>query len=140
MAHTAGKETVGVMVVVENGEVNKDEYRRFKIKGVGKGQVNDPLNLKEVLGRRLAHSEWPLPKVIVVDGNLIQKNITTKTLTSLGIQVPVVAVVKNKYHRASKMIGPVEIIAKHSNEIILANNEAHRFAVSYHRKLRGRLV
>jgi len=76
VAHISGKFVVGVMTVVENNEPNKSEYRKFKIKSFE--GVNDTRALKEVLERRLTHSEWTLPKLIVVDGGKAQKNISEK--------------------------------------------------------------
>jgi excinuclease ABC subunit C len=72
VAHTAGKETVGVMTVVSNGEAEKAAYRKFTIRTAGN---DDPKSLAEMLERRLAHREWPLPRLIVVDGMLLQCNL-----------------------------------------------------------------
>lgn len=71
IAHMHGKDMVGVMTVIEGGEVMKSEYRKFKIKTFD--DANDPGALKEVLNRRLKHPEWPLPQLIVVDGSTAQK-------------------------------------------------------------------
>ena len=122
------------MTVVESGEMKKNEYRKFKIKGVNiSGDTND---LKEVLDRRFYHEEWRLPDLVVVDGGTAQKNIAEKIIKSLALKIPVVAVVKNEYHKPSKIVGDRSLINKHEKEILLANNEAHRFAVSYQKSLR----
>jgi len=134
IAHMGGKDVVGVMVVIENGEAEKNEYRKFKIKG-GTGN-NDPAALREVLERRLAHGEWRMPHIIVVDGSLIQKNIAEKVVSDLKLSIQVVAVTKDDKHKAVDIKGEKEIINKKKNLILLSNSEAHRFAIAYHRKTR----
>ena len=75
VAHIGGKETVGAMVVIENGEPAKRYYRKFKIRGGKDGvRIDDIANLKEILERRFAHKEWAFPDLIVVDGGIAQKN------------------------------------------------------------------
>jgi len=136
VAHISGKFVVGVMTVVENNEPNKSEYRKFKIKSFE--GVNDTRALKEVLERRLAHSEWVLPKLIVVDGGKAQKNIAEKVLKEAGVKIPIVGVVKDEHHKPKNIIGGREVIEKYEKEMLLANNEAHRFAIKYHRQLRDK--
>ena len=132
IAHMAGKDMVGVMVVVQNNEPQKSEYRKFKIKSLK--QANDPAALSEVLKRRFTHGEWPNPSLIVVDGNAIQKNAAEAVLASLGLTITVVAVVKDERHRASKILAPSDILKKHKFDILLANAESHRFAIGFYRK------
>lgn len=140
VAHTSGTDVVGVMTVVEGGEIARNEYRMFKIKGSGAARfVNDPAALAEMLERRFGHPEWAFPRLIVVDGNAIQKNAAEKTLADLGIQIPVVAVIKNERHRAERLVGDEALIAEHGEAIILANSEAHRFSIGFHRKRRSRI-
>jgi len=137
VAHTSGVETVGVMVVLEDGRPKKADYRKFKIKDTkSKGDTNA---LKEILERRLKHDEWPLPKLIVVDGAKAQVNATESILADFGYQIPVVAVTKNARHQPQKILGDRKLIQNYERDIIIANSEAHRFAVSFHRKRRGRL-
>ena len=131
VAHTSGKDVVSVMTVVEGGELAKNEYRKFKIKS---DKNNDIANLKETLERRLKHREWRLPNLIVVDGGTAQINVTKKVIDSLGLQISVVSVVKDERHKAREIIGE----KKYTKEILLANSEAHRFAIGYHRRLRGK--
>lgn len=131
VAHTAGAETVGVMTVVTNGEPEKESYRKFKIKSV---KNDDTGALKEVLSRRLAHQEWPLPRVFVVDGGFAQLRVAKRLLTDGGLVIPVVGVVKNEFHKPERMIGDEKAIESFENDILLANQEAHRFAIAYHRK------
>jgi excinuclease ABC subunit C len=135
IAHLQGKETVGVMVVVEDGELNKSQYRKFKIRGKNnKVGIDDTANLVEVLERRLAHAEWSLPNLIVVDGGIAQTNAAEKILREKNISIKIVSVVKDKHHKAREILGGAE--EKHHRDILLANSEAHRFAIGYHRKLR----
>lgn len=134
VAHISGTNMVGVMVVVENSVSNKNEYRKFIVKGFDKS--NDAGALREILTRRLAHTEWKFPNAIVVDGNIIQKNVAEKVLKDLKINIPVIAVTKDERHRPKAITGEKLVIEKYKYEILLANNESHRFAVSFHRQKR----
>lgn len=137
VAHISETARVGVMTVVESGEPNKKEYRTFSIK---KAKAGDVAALTEILERRLAHHEWQLPKLIVVDGGVAQKNAAEKILKTFGFQIPVVAVTKNEQHRPEKILGQKKDIAGNEKEILLVNNEAHRFAISiFRKKLKNRL-
>ncbi|MBX2866801.1 GIY-YIG nuclease family protein [Candidatus Kaiserbacteria bacterium] len=138
VAHLSGKDMVGVMTVVEGLTPQKEEYRKFKIKTVDKS--NDPAALKEILERRLTHVEWPLPQVIVVDGSTAQKNVAEKVLKEAGVVIPVIGVVKNAQHKPQRIIGSRALIEKYHDSILLVNAEAHRFAISYHRKKRGDML
>jgi excinuclease ABC subunit C len=137
VAHTGGTAMVGVMTVVEGGDMQKDSYRKFALKTVSGS--NDPAALAEILERRLGHPEWSLPHCIVVDGGVIQKRRAESVLRAHGIHIPVVAVVKDEHHRPKKILGPDTFITKYERDILLANAEAHRFAVRYHRTLRDTL-
>jgi excinuclease ABC subunit C len=133
VAHMSGKDMVGVMVVVQNGEAIKSEYRKFKINSLK--QANDPAALKEMLDRRLKHTNWPLPSLIVVDGNIIQINAAKAMLEQHNLDIKIAAVVKDDRHKASKIIADAEILKKHKFDILLSNAEAHRFAIGYYRNL-----
>jgi excinuclease ABC subunit C len=137
IAHMSGEHTVGVMTVVEDGVAQKSDYRKFRIHHRG---VNDIAGLREVLVRRLKHDEWPSPDLIVVDGSTAQKRAAEDALrTHFGqpnLPIPVVGVVKNARHVPERLIGPTRIIARHDRSILLANSEAHRFAIAYHRSKR----
>ncbi|MEX0917508.1 MAG: UvrB/UvrC motif-containing protein [Candidatus Paceibacterota bacterium] len=135
IAHTSGIEMVGVMTVVENGEAKKSDYRKFKINTLS--GVNDVGALKEVLERRLTHPEWPLPKLIVMDGGKAQRNVAERVLDEAGLSIPVVSVVKDEKHRPREILGDRILRSKYEKAIVLANSEAHRFAISWHRKRRG---
>lgn len=139
IAHMSGKETVGVMVVIENGEVNKNEYRKFKIKGTdGVVEVDDTKNLREILQRRFKHTEWVKPDLIVIDGGVGQLNTAKEVLKVLNLNIEIVSVVKNERHRPREILGNQKIIKMLEKSILLSNNEAHRFAISYHKNLRNR--
>ncbi|MCX6747587.1 MAG: UvrB/UvrC motif-containing protein [Candidatus Nomurabacteria bacterium] len=142
IAHMSGKNMVGVMVVLEGGEVNKNEYRKFKIKT--QKDANDTGALKEVLERRFNHPEWRFPDVVVLDGSTAQINVAQKVLKDLHVQagknikVEVVAVTKDERHKAKEIKGDSGLVKKYKNEILLANSEAHRFAINYHKNMRAR--
>ncbi|MDO8572410.1 MAG: GIY-YIG nuclease family protein [bacterium] len=143
VAHISGKYLVGVMTVVEDGETAKDEYRKFKIKSFQ--GVDDTRALKEVLERRLAHPEWQYPKLIVVDGGKAQKNAAEVVLRAAGVSIPVVGVVKDEHHRPKEILGIAKVRpwgalrSDLEHSILLANSEAHRFAIKYHREVRGKM-
>lgn len=133
VAHYRGKQMVGAMTVVENGEVNKSKYRLFKINSLD--DANDPKALTELLQRRLNHTEWEMPQIIVVDGNNIQKKVAEAVLKEKQLSIPVVAVVKDEHHRADRIISDKNLTGNLKMDAMLANAEAHRFAINYHRKL-----
>lgn len=138
IAHHGGKNMVGVMTVLEGGTPEKSAYRKFKIQTVTKS--NDTAALREVLERRFEHSEWTFPQIIVVDGSTAQKNVAEHTLKKNDLVIPVVAVVKDEKHNPKKILGPQKLLSLHQNEILLANAEAHRFAVAFHRKKSNQLT
>ncbi len=132
IAHLRGSSNVGVMVVVEDGAPNKAQYRKFNIKSAKGG--DDAGALREVLSRRLGHDEWPLPKIIAVDGSTAQINAAQAVLAEYSMSIPVVGVVKDEKHRPRDIKGDRDLIKGHEREILLANSEAHRFAIGFHRK------
>lgn len=131
VAHTAGTETVAVMAVVNGGEAYKRAYRTFTIRTA---RNDDIAALREVISRRLSHSEWQLPRIIVVDGGKAHVRTVQQELVRAGIMLPVIGVVKDEFHRPRQLIGDEQIIVAHERDIVLANSEAHRFALSFHRK------
>lgn len=138
MAHLRGSANVGVMTVVEDSEAMKNEYRKFRIRTASPG--DDVGALREVLQRRLGHDEWMLPRLIVVDGSTAQIRAAEKVLNEYGMTIPVVGVVKDEKHRPRDIRGDRELIQGRERDILLANAEAHRFAIGYHRKMsRGQL-
>lgn len=133
VAHLSGKNTAGVMVVAYDSAMERSAYRKFKIQHE-KG-AHETASLSEILKRRFNHPEWPKPDLIVVDGNEVQRK-AAQNLTD----IPVVSVVKNEKHKPKAILGDAEIILKHQKTILLANSEAHRFSIAYHRLLRSRMV
>ncbi|HEY0980166.1 MAG TPA: GIY-YIG nuclease family protein [Candidatus Paceibacterota bacterium] len=138
VAHISGKQMVGVMTVVENATSNKNDYRKFIIRGYD--TANDAGALREILTRRLAHPEWTYPNAIVVDGNIIQMNAARTVLASLGLDIPVIAVTKDERHRPKSLSGPEDLIELHKYAILLANSESHRFALSFHKDRRSKAM
>lgn len=136
IAHMGGKNMVGVMTVVVNGEVEKSEYKKFKIRT--QSDANDTGALTEVLERRLAHNEWAMPNLIVVDGGKAQINVAEKILNKYGIKIKVVSVLKDERHKPKDVLGDKVIARKYEKEILLANSEAHRFAIKYHKNMRNK--
>ncbi|MFA5934308.1 MAG: GIY-YIG nuclease family protein [Candidatus Paceibacterota bacterium] len=151
VAHLSGTNNVGVMTVIENGEINKNEYRKFIIRN-SKGSDTDAL--REILERRFKHLEWAFPQIIVVDGGKAQINVARKvlnemkkglslnpqkgeTLVSEVSKIEIVSVLKDEYHKPKAILGSKNITEKYSNDILLANSEAHRFAIKYHREKRS---
>ena len=134
IAHLQGSNMVGVMVVVENGLSAKSEYRKFIIHSTK--VADDTKALTEVLERRFAHTEWSFPALIVMDGSTAQVNIAERLLKKHGLAIPVVGVVKDEHHKPLRVIGSKKVITDHKKEILLANSEAHRFAISFHRSKR----
>jgi len=132
-AHTAGTETVAVMTVVQDGEPDKSSYRKFTIQTATN---DDVAALKEVLSRRLGHAEWPLPRVFVVDGGIAQVRAAQTILKGAGVMIPIVGVVKNDAHKPERLIGDMRMAKQYERDILLANAEAHRFAIGWHRKRR----
>jgi excinuclease ABC subunit C len=131
VAHTGGSETVAVMTVVEDGEPHKAAYRKFRIRTA---ENNDVGALREALVRRLNHPEWPLPRLFVVDGGKGQVRGAERVLKDAGIAIPVVGVVKDEFHRPKGYLGDQRVIQANEKEILIANSEAHRFGINWHRK------
>lgn len=131
IAHMSGKSTVGVMIVILDGEPEKSQYRKFKI---SKDANDDTAGLREILTRRLSNPEWKLPNLIVIDGGLGQIN-TAKEIVK---DIPIVSVVKNDTHKPDHFLGDEKMVKAYAKDILLANSEAHRFAISYHKKVRAR--
>lgn len=164
-----GREAVGSMVVFSNGEPDKQEYRKFKIKigqpafvpnnsELRRGKGGDVAMLKEMLDRRFKRSavalnkpeeSWPMPDLVLIDGGKAQVNVAVRALKKYNLNIPVIGISKGKGLRSAiapdKLFFPGE---KKPLELPLASpalhllkrvrDEAHRFAVLYHRKLRGK--
>jgi excinuclease ABC subunit C len=139
VAHLGGASSVGVMTVFRGNIPDKDSYRKFLLRGKHAG--NDLTALAEILRRRMKHVEWPMSDIIVVDGNLLQHGVAERVLSEAGdayAGVRIVGVVKNAKHQPERLVGDRDAIADYRRAILLANAEAHRFAITYHRKRRGK--
>jgi excinuclease ABC subunit C len=158
ISNISGFESVGSMVVYENGKPKRNDYRKFKIKWV-KGP-DDYASMREVLTRRLTHGlkedeelkEKKLdgygsfnryPDLIMMDGGKGQVNIAEKVLEDLKMTIPVCGMVKDDNHRTRGLLfNNDEIPLDHSSEafklITRIQDETHRFAIEYHRQLRGK--
>lgn len=134
IAHLGGKDMVGVMTVVHNGEVDKAEYRKFTIRS--QKDANDTGALHEVLMRRFRHSEWGLPDVVVVDGGIAQLRVAEQVLKFYQVTIPTVSVLKDEHHKPKDILGDAVIAKKYRKEILLSNSEAHRFAITFHKEKR----
>ena len=137
VSNIQGKDATGSMVTFRNGKPDKNFYRRFKIKIAGK--PNDVAMIKEILKRRLKHQEWPLPDVILIDGGKPQLN-AAKSVVKNKMKVMAIAKRKNELflENEDKPILLKTMPREIFNLILQLRDEAHRFAVSYHRKLRKR--
>ena len=152
ISNTQGTESVASMVVFVDGKPKKDQYRRFKIKTVD--GANDYASLKEVLTRRLKHGLAEqteggngkfsaFPDVIMMDGGRGQVNIALEVLKELELSIPVCGMVKDSHHRTRGLYyNNIEIPMDSHSELFLLitrmQDEAHRFAITYHRSLRGK--
>ena len=148
ISNISGFESVGSMVVYEKGKPKRSDYRKFKIKWVQ--GPNDYASMEEVLTRRFTHEtrgEYDsfsiLPDLILMDGGRGQVNIAVKVLGELGLDIPVCGMVKDDNHRTRGVyFNNVEIPIDTSGEgfhlVTRIQDEAHRFAIEYHRSLRSR--
>lgn len=136
ISNIAGQYAVGSMVVFTDGEVNKSQYRKFRIRTVA--GPNDTDMLREVLQRRLLHHEWPFPDMILVDGGKGQVTIAVKMLRSYELNIPVIGFAKGPSRKGEKLIFS-QALAGYSLDLLRAlRDEAHRFAQNYYRQLHGR--
>lgn len=139
-----GRQATGSMVVLTSGELDKSEYRHFRIRI--EGQPNDVAMLAEVIRRRLNHPEWSLPDLIVVDGGKGQVGGMVRVLEEAKISIPVIGLAK----RLEEIIVPKQgrpalpagrpVLLPHDSPVLhllqRLRDESHRFALTYHRKLR----
>lgn len=136
IAHMSGQNMVGVMTVVDGGEADKAEYKKFIIRT--QSGSNDTGALLEVLTRRFKHAEWQMPDMVVVDGSTAQINVAKKVLNQYKLQIPIVSVVKDDRHKAKALMGDEVLIKIHKKSILLSNSEAHRFAIAFHKQKRNK--
>ena len=161
ISNISGTDAVGSMVVFEDGRPNKDEYRKFKIRTIF--QPNDVGMLTEVLERRfhrhsmnlkpkewgeavsdvaradrvLARDAWTLPDLILIDGGLAQANAAKKVVMRAGLRIPILGIAKGSERKRNDIIGAIpKGVTK--DTLIRVRDEAHRFAIGYHKTLRRR--
>ncbi|MCX6791012.1 MAG: UvrB/UvrC motif-containing protein [Candidatus Gribaldobacteria bacterium] len=140
ISNIQGQQATGSMVVFTKGLPDKKEYRKFKIKITG--QPNDTVMIKEMLTRRLKHKEWPLPQIMLIDGGKPQINIAIKTVhrgqTPITLKIVALAKRQNELfiENKAKPILLKTLTQDTSNLILHLRDEAHRFAITYHKKLR----
>ena len=159
ISNISGYESVGSMVVFENGRPKRSDYRKFRIKTVI--GPNDYASMKEVLTRRFTHgmeeqkqlknqgvekefgSFTRFPDLLMMDGGKGQVNIALEVMEQLGLSIPVCGMVKDDNHRTRGLYYQNEEISidRHSEGFRLITriqDEAHRFAIEYHRSLRSK--
>ena len=159
ISNTSGVESVGSMVVFEHGKPRKSDYRKFKIRTVQ--GPNDYASLKEVLTRRFEHglrekeelerkhadsrlgSFTNFPDLIMMDGGRGQVSVAEEVMEELQLEIPVCGMVKDDYHRTRGLYFrnvelPIDTRSEGFKLITRVQDEAHRFAIEYHRSLRSR--
>jgi excinuclease ABC subunit C len=158
ISNTQGYESVGSMVVFEKGRARKNDYRRFRIKTVI--GPNDYASMEEVIRRRFTHgleelsnTEDPdmvqygsfttFPDLIMMDGGKGQVHSCMKVLSELGLSIPVCGMVKDDHHRTRGLYFndeelPIDVRSEGFKLITRIQDEAHRFAIEYHRSLRSK--
>lgn len=130
-----GTNPTSSMVVLTNGEVDKSQYRKFKIKSV-KGP-NDFASMQEVLTRRFRHKEWPLPDLLIVDGGKGQVSAAKEVLPA---NIPLIGLAKREETIISADLHEIHLAkADPALQLVMRiRDEAHRFAITFHRKLRSK--
>ena len=140
ISNISGFQTVGSMVVFEKGKPKRSDYRKFRLRGVQ--GADDDASMEEMLTRRLSHYET-YPDLIMMDGGRGQVNIALKVMDAVGVHVPVCGMVKDDHHRTRGIyFNNVEIPIDRDSEgfrlVTRIQDEAHRFAIEYHRSLRSK--
>jgi len=138
VSNIQGQSATGAMVTFINGKPEKNFYRRFKIKISGK--PNDVAMLKEILSRRFKHSEWRYPDLILIDGGVGQLNAAILKAKTYKLKAKVIALAKKENKLFIEGQNQPVLLKKFPREIfnlfLQLRDEAHRFAISYHKKLR----
>lgn len=150
ISHISGTDSVASMVVFKNGKPAKKDYRHFKLDdSIGN---NDVESMRQVLIRRFTHESRKgdnrfaeLPDLILMDGGLGQMHIAAEVLDELNIDIPVFGMVKNDKHRSRGIVsdeGEITLPPQGSafRLIMQIQEEVHRFAIEYHRKLRNKRI
>jgi len=142
ISNIQGKQATGSMVVFIDGKPDKGQYKKFKIKM--ENEPNDIAMLNETLQRRFAHEEWKYPEVILIDGGIAQLNVAirAKDLNLKTRPIRVISIAKR--NKDLDIEGRKEPILLKTlpreiyNLVLQLDDEAHRFAIAYHKKLRKR--
>lgn len=140
IAHSKGEAPRGVMTVVIDGEKSPKDYRTFTIRRAASG--DDIAALSEVIERRAKHREWSYPQLIVIDGGATHLKHAKQLIRYVGMDADVVSVVKDEKHKPKNILGSSTARHTHEDSILLANAEAHRYAIGRHRYVmrRNRVV
>jgi len=133
ISNISGTSAVGSMVVFTNGTPDKAEYRKFRIRTVVGS--NDVGMMREVLSRRFENS-WPLPDLVLIDGGAGQINAAKNVVREFKLKIPVIGIAKGPTRKRNDIIG---IVPKgiEKKTLIRVRDEAHRFAIKYHKKVRS---
>lgn len=135
ISNISGTAAVGSMVVFTGGRADKNEYRKFKIRTVR--QPDDVGMLREMLTRRFAREDWAMPDLLLIDGGKGQVNVAKEVLAGYGLKIPVVGLAKGAKRDRNDVIGVVPLGVK-KETLISVRDEAHRFAIKYHKEIRKR--
>ena len=142
ISNTSGYQSVASMVVFEKGRPKKNAYRKFKLRTVT--GPDDYKSMEEVLTRRFTDERFDVyPDVIMMDGGKGQVNVALKVLEELNMHIPVCGMVKDDNHRTRGLYYNIEEISFPRNSEVFGmitrlQDEAHRFAITYHKLLRGK--
>ncbi len=140
ISHTQGSETVASMVVFRNGTASKKDYRRYKLLST-EGKPDDFKSMQEVVFRRYRDLE-DLPSLVIIDGGKGQLSSALEVIRGLGLQeLPVIGLAKREEEIFIEGAHESLLLSKDSDALKLIQrirDEAHRFAITYHRKLRGK--
>jgi len=142
ISHFQGSQTVASMTVFVDGVPAKEEYRRFKIQSA-EGKPDDFISMHEVITRRSKHrDDWPSPDLLIIDGGKGQLNAALRAVEEQGwTKIPMVSLAK-RFEEIFLAHEPYPVIIPHSSPALQVvqriRDEAHRFAISYHRQLRGK--
>ncbi len=161
VSNIQGTHATGSMVTFIQGKPDKNFYRKFKI--YTKQSPDDTAMLKEILGRRFGHEEWPFPDLILIDGGKQQLRVAEVVINSkseilnpkqirnsklkISKRIPIIALTKNKKHIGEKIYisgqkDPIlltKLSSADRNLLLQIDSEAHRFAIGYYRKLHRKL-
>jgi len=134
---------VGSMIVFTHGEIDKSQYRKFRIKNLESriNNQNDTANIAEMIYRRFNHPEWKKPDLILIDGGKGQLSATIKVLHDHKLKIPIIAIAKGPSRKGFSLFK--NSLAKKINLdkrfLESIRDEAHRFAIRYHRNIRDKI-